>query len=258
MARKNEAKALLAALAALDKSADGAVVARRMLIEQLATMPEADQAFAAAVASGRWTDDATHDVAEAFTSGLEAYEERWLNSYDLEAHTFAGFEYEDLHRLYGQLGRALVRELGTRDPGSTAAERREFDDCENGDLNAMARAEQALAREDAQVEYWAERALTAKPRKPDTRYWDVATWADAQQAQELVAMQRGVTRTWVKRTGDGYRVLWNGPAFLAGDEVTHAERGGVGTVDDQKDGYYAVTWLDGRRGAYRAHELARP
>jgi hypothetical protein len=172
-----------------------------------------------------------------------------------------GYVVADDYDTVGHAGvayaRRLIRELGTRDPGSTANERWAHCDA-TFEVGLLDKREREHERDAAQQAYWAERVATAKPGTPDTRYWDVDTWADAQQARELVDAQPGVTRTWVKRTATGYRITWNGPAFLTGDEVTHAERGGTGTVDAYKDGYYAVTWLGGRRGAYRAHELRRP
>jgi len=261
MAKHDEAKALLDAFAEMQRQAQGAALVRKTLLKQLATSAAADHAFATAFERGRWTDADTDAVAEALLACIDEQHARWLNAYDEDEapqHAFDGFEYDDLQRLYGELGRALVREVTGRDePGSTAAERREgFTDDE---VDHMVNVERAHAREAAQVEYWAQRDEQERKRvrRADTRYWDVATWPEAQQARELVDAQRGVTRTWVKKTETGYRIVWAGPAFLVGDEVRHAERGDIGRVDDYKSDYYAVTWLDGKRGAYRANELER-
>jgi len=171
-----------------------------------------------------------------------------------------GYVVDDDYATVGRAGVAyalrLIRELGTRDPGSTANERWAHRDA-TFEVELLDKREREHARDEAQQTYWAERTATAKPRTPDTRYWDVSTWSEAQQAREFVDAQQGVTRTWVKRTETGYRIVWNGPAFLRGDDVTHAERGDVGRVDDYKGAYYAVTWMGGRRGAYKAHELRR-
>jgi len=171
-----------------------------------------------------------------------------------------GYVADDDYAVVGPTGvayaRRLIRELGTRDPGSTATERWAHRDA-TFEVELLDKREREAEREQAQRAYWAERTATAKPRTPDTRYWDVTTWGEAQRVREYVDAQPGVTRTWAKRTETGYRIVWNGPAFLAGDDVTHAERGDVGRVDEHRNGYYAVTWMNGHRGAYKAHELRR-
>lgn len=267
MDRHENAVELLGTFAEMARTVAGAVAVRRTLLKQLATSPEADARFAQAFERGRWTDDDTTAVAEALYEHIEAVYYRevvmnvWNDTYsDPQLHYLDGFEVDDLQKLYGALGRALVRENTGRDePGSLAAERREGH--EDGELDHMANVERAQAREAAQVEYWAQRdeqeRKRARERRPDTRYWDVASWPEAQQAREYIDAQQGVTRTWVKKTGTSYRIVWNGPAFLTGDEVRHIERGDIGRVDDYKAGYFAVTWLDGRRGAYKASDLER-
>ena len=167
-----------------------------------------------------------------------------------------GYVETDDYAVVGHAGvayaRRLIRELGTRDPGSTANER--WANCDAAfEVELLDKREREAERAEGQQAYWAERA-----HRPDTRYWDVANWPDAQDARTVIECHPGVTRTWVKRTERGYRILWAGPAFLEGDTVAHADTGEAGTVADHKDGYFTVTWADGHRGAYRASELRRP
>jgi len=265
MARNEQAVELLGTFAEMARSVAGAVAVRRVLLKQLATSPEADALFAAAFESGRWTDEDTFAVAEALLKHIEQVHERetafdpWEDEWtEPQLHYLDGLELDDLRKLYGALGRALVREnTGRDDPGSLAAERREGHT--DSELDYMAQVDRDAAREAAQVEYWAQRDMQERKRvrRPDTRYWDVASWPEAQQAREYIDAQQGVTQTWVKKTDAGYKIVWNGPAFLTGDEVRHVERGDIGRIDEYKAGYFAVTWLDGRRGAYKAHDLER-